>query len=1014
MKNTRSLLLGSGLLLATLAHAIEPTELEIQSLPESTLNIVSAQVKLPAGSFWEVKKDTRPEAIKEIYLTPSAQAYDVMDGERMREIKIKKRIDTARWDLRGIRWGYLEYAKEHDGAIPEDDSLLTEHHAERIKKSIHQSPWSGMDRDQKGPFIHVCRDSRFVFKPLTEKQKQRPHVPAYRTVNEPKLLAFELRPYVDDGKHWVLMTDGSIDRKPIDPELLKRYGQTINPVLDREKREEATHLRYELVFTLDKHAVDPLTISILADNKETEDQLIVNVAHAKSGTQLKQTLSEARSLDWSPYTYLNASHILSNWDPDGRNAMRRRARRRGTVPSTFSILGGSAAIEETMQLQPIRLAPAADARTIPVDALKGVKAESHDYAEMLGETEVIVPDILKHCPEDRMAVYVPDAPAAWKYIDAGTKYIARLGDAATGRSMDYQIVDRQLARLGMPRAVLQMILDQKLVTEAVLLFPDPLFIEGTDITVLAKVKDAVKPILLLLGANATEGAIGSFTTPSGHTAHISMQKDLLLISSQKSEIERCLTLPDAPKLRSLAKSPEFRFMQTKLPISTQTRAFVYLSDPFLRRTTGPRVKIAQARRMKERARMEMLTSAAILASADGYPLGTPPVKLRELEYLKKSFPIEGLTLNTRGAATSATYGTLGDFATLLETPVTKVSEEEKENYDNYVQNYNRYWRQFYDPIAIRFSELDDAQFELQTYILPLIDSSIYNEISQVMVTAESGRPIKLPVIDPEPVMMVSANLHPAFWGNELGEMLLGITEYTGLDSRIFDTLGPGVHLAIHDADPVLALGSGDILGAFHAESRIGGFDEEMMIIPVILTVLTRPSSAMIETRDPEAVRKYLETSFGDSRGFGDDWVSFSTYRVGDEQKWVLTIDLAGIMKLRYGISVEKDWLVIQNIPWSNNSRITGAEVSECSTAYAAVNPASCIKQSRALFTAAHEKLARNAYRGNAILYPLVWAGIATEANMLARHRELFGYAPRHPVDGTWRVTDRESRAASTA
>ena len=35
---------------------------------------------------------------------------------------------------------------------------------------------------------------------------------------------------------------------------------------------------------------------------------------------------------------------------------------------------------------------------------------------------------------------------------------------------------------------------------------------------------------------------------------------------------------------------------------------------------------------------------------------------------------------------------------------------------------------------------------------------------------------------------------------------------------MLDDLGPGLHLAVHDADPVIALGSGDLLGAFGSNS----------------------------------------------------------------------------------------------------------------------------------------------------------------------------------------------------
>src|SRR2546428_8367618 len=51
---------------------------------------------------------------------------------------------------------------------------------------------------------------------------------------------------------------------------------------------------------------------------------------------------------------------------------------------------------------------------------------------------------------------------------------------------------------------------------------------------------------------------------------------------------------------------ELRYLLTELPLTKDTRTFVYMSDPFIRRMVGPAVKIAQLRRMRARAEMEMI------------------------------------------------------------------------------------------------------------------------------------------------------------------------------------------------------------------------------------------------------------------------------------------------------------------------------------------------------------------------------------------------------------------------
>lgn len=45
--------------------------------------------------------------------------------------------------------------------------------------------------------------------------------------SEPEVLALELTPLVDDGKHWRILTDGVVEREAIDPSLADLYDVTI-------------------------------------------------------------------------------------------------------------------------------------------------------------------------------------------------------------------------------------------------------------------------------------------------------------------------------------------------------------------------------------------------------------------------------------------------------------------------------------------------------------------------------------------------------------------------------------------------------------------------------------------------------------------------------------------------------------------------------------------------------------------------------------------------------------------
>ncbi len=79
----------------------------------------------------------------------------------------------------------------------------------------------------QGPFVHLIPEVRFQFSELKSVPNDGeaavpvetpPKTNVRKVVSKENrvVLAFELRPFVDDGKHWVLYTDGNCERVAID------------------------------------------------------------------------------------------------------------------------------------------------------------------------------------------------------------------------------------------------------------------------------------------------------------------------------------------------------------------------------------------------------------------------------------------------------------------------------------------------------------------------------------------------------------------------------------------------------------------------------------------------------------------------------------------------------------------------------------------------------------------------------------------------------------------------------
>src|SRR5262249_58284956 len=63
--------------------------------------------------------------------------------------------------------------------------------------------------------------------------------------------------------------------------------------------------------------------------------------------------------------------------------------------------------------------------------------------------------------------------------------------------------------------------------------------------------------------------------------------------------------------------------------------------------------------------------------------------------------------------------------------VTRVRGEEADEYKGFLDEYNQYWRTYFDPIALRL-QITPQRYRLETIILPLIDNSIYTSLAQAL------------------------------------------------------------------------------------------------------------------------------------------------------------------------------------------------------------------------------------------------------------------------------------------
>lgn len=256
----------------------------------------------------------------------------------------------------------------------------------------------------------------------------------------------------------------------------------------------------------------------------------------------------------------------------------------------------------------------------------------------------------------------------------------------------------------------------------------------------------------------------------------------------------------------------------------------------------------------------------------------------------------------------------------------------------------------------------------------------------------------MPVVAPEPVLLLSVNLADDAWVKISGSFKGLFTHYTGIGPEVFDQFGPGLHVAIQDADPIIVLGNDDLLGALGGDSLTENLTREGL--PLLLSVLTRPCKIFAELRDEGATLDLLRRATSGLReGSGDVIVDFR--QVDGRDAWIYALSVPGILKVRFGIEVRNGYLVLSNIPWSQPVAMRTAETRALNGAELRIAPGAVQQGRPGLFATQSEQNQLAALKAMSVLYPLLLTASATPEDAAARHAALFGSRPLHPGTGTW-------------
>lgn len=446
----------------------------------------------------------------------------------------------------------------------------------------------------------------------------------------------------------------------------------------------------------------------------------------------------------------------------GREETARR-RRFNRLPDEqlYNITTGALAVQESLQLDRMTNTDRdRGERTIRIQDIAAVGIKSHPFDKMRGEAEPRHSELARLVPEDHYYARFASVGKLLDLLDFAERWGGSLMRLAQPIGTDYGTRARALEQLCLSDDVLTRMLGPAVVHELALSGSDPYLRDGSDITLLFRVKQK-EVFTVALGAlfssaesthpDATrdqrvydEIAIESLVDANRNVSCYRFWLDDVCVYSNSLVAAKRIIDTGAERLASLAADPGFRYMRAVVYPHDETRedGFVFLSDPFIRRLVGPDLRIKQKRRLEAVTSLKMLTNAAMFY---GYQHGPSRPTLEQL-IADRSLNADDLydpeggsfTWDAEaGVARSTTYGDLRFQTPLIEIEADYASAKEKEQYDQFRDRYQEYWRTFFDPIGVRIGV--GKTLRLETCILPLIDSSTYERFEDIA----GGEPIEV-------------------------------------------------------------------------------------------------------------------------------------------------------------------------------------------------------------------------------------------------------------------------------
>jgi hypothetical protein len=384
-------------------------------------------------------------------------------------------------------------------------------------------------------------------------------------------------------------------------------------------------------------------------------------------------------------------------------------------------------------------------------------------------------------------------------------------------AQDYRLQSKFEQQLCIDRPALEKLAESGVVGDIALTGADPFVLEGTDVTLILRVKDKEafqkEADAWLAAAKAKRADLGEQTfNYQGHqvaarytndrviSSFVVQHEGFVVYSNSHVAIRRLIDTAVSPEI-SLAAAVDYQYTSTILPfLGDDESGYFYASDAFVRRLIGPAAKISQKRRLECFNNLVMINNASLMYRLE---YGQSPPSLSELvegrfvDMEKIHCPHGGAYAFDKASdtCTCSLHNRLRYLTPNVELTVLNISQQEAAEYDRYKQRYEVFWQKTFNPLATRIST--GERVKMEACILPQANGTLYSSLRQLV--ARDPAVLDTTRIAPSAIASVVLNTGREATAEYL-KLVPGINEVIQEDPTLTDLSWVGDRISLHYCD----------------------------------------------------------------------------------------------------------------------------------------------------------------------------------------------------------------------